>query len=309
MATSNPPPRRPPPLPPRRRWIERVVALAVLVLLIWAGWQWWLKPHLNPPPASSTAAGGTASVAPRNAAGGRGRFQAAGPQPVGAATIAKGDIDITLNALGTVVPLATVTVQTQISGQLTEIGFTEGQIVKKGDFLFQIDPRPYQVALEQAQGQLARDQALLKGAQVNLARYQKLARQNSIAQQQADDQLYLVKQYEGTVTLDEAQVDNAKLNLAYCHITSPVTGRVGLRLVDVGNYVTSSSPTGLVVLTQLQPITVVFPVAEDFLPRIQQRMATGAKLPVTATTVAAPPSSPPGRCSRSTARSIRPPAR
>ncbi|HEY7991394.1 MAG TPA: MdtA/MuxA family multidrug efflux RND transporter periplasmic adaptor subunit [Stellaceae bacterium] len=282
MATSNPPPRRPPPLPPRRRWIERVVALAVLVLLIWAGWHWWLKPHLNPPPASSTAAGGTASVAPRNAAGGRGRFQAAGPQPVGAATIAKGDIDITLNALGTVVPLATVTVQTQISGQLTEIGFTEGQIVKKGDFLFQIDPRPYQVALEQAQGQLARDQALLKGAQVNLARYQKLARQNSIAQQQADDQLYLVKQYEGTVTLDEAQVDNAKLNLAYCHITSPVTGRVGLRLVDVGNYVTSSSPTGLVVLTQLQPITVVFPVAEDFLPRIQQRMATGAKLPVTA---------------------------
>ena len=283
MDNSNPPPRRAlPPPSPRRRWIERIAGLVVLVVLIWAGWHWWLRPHLNPPATSVAGNAGPTAVAPRNGTGSRGRFQAAGPQPVGAATITKGDIDITLNALGSVVPLATVTVQTQISGQLTEIGFTEGQLVKKGDFLFQIDPRPYQVALEQAQGQLARDQALLKGATVDLARYQKLAKQNSIAQQQADDQLYLVKQYEGTVKLDEAQVDNARLNLAYCHITAPVTGRVGLRLIDVGNYVTSSSTTGLVVLTELQPITVVFPVAEDFLPQIQKRMVSDAKLPVTA---------------------------
>ena len=281
---SIPPTVRPPPR--RRHWLVNVGALLVIVLLLAAGWHWWLQPRLAPKPQpAATAAGGTTAgtqpVAAGAAGGGRGRFQAAGPQPVGAATIVKGDIDITLNALGTVTPLATVTVQTQINGQLVSIGFTEGQIVNKGDFLAQIDPRPYQVALEQAQATLLRDQALLKGAQVDLARYQKLAKQNSIAQQQADDQLYLVKQYEGTVKLDQAQIDNAQLNLVYCHITAPVTGKVGLRLVDVGNYIQTSSG-GIVVLTQLQPITVIFPVAEDFLPQIQKRIATGAKLPVTA---------------------------
>jgi multidrug efflux system membrane fusion protein len=281
MDNSALPPDAPPPPPPRRRWFGRVVLLLVIVLLVAAGWHWWLGPHLNPPPSAANASN-PAGVAPRGAAGGRGRFQMAGPQPVGAATVTKGDIDITLNALGTVTPLATVTVQTQINGQLVAIGFKEGQIVKKGDFLAQIDPRPYQVALEQAQATLQRDQALLKGAQVDLVRYQKLAKQNSIAQQQADDQLYLVKQYEGTVNLDQAAIDNAKLNLVYCHITSPVTGKAGLRLIDVGNYVQTSSNAGIVVLTQLQPITVVFPVAEDFLPQIQKRVAEGATLAVTA---------------------------
>lgn len=275
-------PQSPPPAPPRRRWVGRLLALLVLVLLLAAGWHWWLEPRLAL--RAQTSASGTQPVAARTAAGGRGRFQTAAAQPVGAATVAKGDIDITLNALGAVTPLATVTVQTQINGYLVAVGFQEGQIIEKGAFLAQIDPRPYEVALEQAQASLQRDQALLQGAKVDLARYQKLAKQNSIAQQQADDQLFLVKQYEGTVRLDQAAIDSAKLNLIYCHIVSPVPGKAkaGLRLIDVGNFVQTSSPTGIVVLTQLQPITVVFPVAEDFLPQIQKRIATGVKLPVTA---------------------------
>jgi membrane fusion protein, multidrug efflux system len=291
MANTTQPTRRPPPPPTARHWVGRIVTLVVIVLLAWAAWHWWIqpkyfaKPQAAAPAGSAAGAPGATGGTPRPAgapSSSRGRFQMAGPQPVGAATIAKGDIDITLNALGTVIPLATVTIQTQINGQLVEIGFTEGQLVKKGDFLAQIDPRPYQVALELAQAQLQRDQALLRGAQIDLVRYQKLAKQNSIAQQQADDQLYLVKQYEGTVKLDQAQVDNAQLNLAYCRILAPVTGKVGLRNVDVGNYIQTSSATGITTLTQLQPITVAFPVAEDFLPQILKRMATGDKLPVTA---------------------------
>jgi multidrug efflux system membrane fusion protein len=268
------------PPPPRRRWLGRLLTFLVLVLLLAAGWHWWLGPRLAP--QAQRRAPGSQAVTATTAAGSRGRFQTTAPQPVGAATVSKGDIDITLNGLGTVTPLATVTVQTQINGELVAIGFKEGQIVKRGDFLAQIDPRPYQVALEQAEATLLRDQALLQGAKIDLARYQKLAKQNSIAQQQADDQLYLVKQYEGTVKLDQAAIDSAKLNLVYCHIVSPVTGKVGLRLVDVGNYVQTASATGITVLTELQPITVVFPVAQDFLPQIQKRIATGAKLPVTA---------------------------
>jgi len=269
------------PPPPRRRWVGRLLAFLVLLLLLAAGWRWWLEPRLAP--RAPTRGAGT-QVTASTATGGRGRFQTQAPQPVGAATISTGDIDITLNALGAVTPLATVTVQTQINGQLTAVGFKEGQIIEKGGFLAQIDPRPFQVALEQAQATLQRDQALLNGAKVDLARYQKLAKQNSIAQQQADDQFFLVQQYEGTVRLDQAAIDSAKLNLVYCHITSPVPGKAkaGLRLIDVGNFVQTTSPTGIVVLTQLQPITVLFPIAEDFLPQVQKRLATGAKLPVTA---------------------------
>ncbi len=211
-----------------------------------------------------------------------GRFAQGGPMPVVAATAEKGDMPVTLAGLGTVTPLATVTVMTQISGQLMSVGFQEGQEVNKGDFLAQIDPRPYQAALDQLQAQLLRDQALLKGAQVDLARYQKLAAQNSIAQQQADDQLYLVHQYEGTVKSDEAQVENAQLNLTYCHIVAPVTGRVGLRLIDPGNYVQASSSSGLVVLTQLKPISVIFTLPEDNLPAVLKRVNGGATLQVAA---------------------------
>ena len=163
-----------------------------------------------------------------------------------------------------------------------EVGFTEGQMVKKGDFLAQIDPRPYQLLQAQYEGQLARDQGLLAQAQVDLARYQKLAEQNSIARQQYEDQVYIVQQDQGTVKLDQAQVDQQKLNVIYCHIVSPVTGRVGLRLVDPGNYVQTSNSTGIAVVTQLQPITVIFPIPEDDLPDIVPQLNAGGTFLVSA---------------------------
>lgn len=210
------------------------------------------------------------------------RAAAGGLQSVGAATVGPGNIRVIVNALGTVTPLATVTVQTQISGQLTEVGFTEGQLVKKGDFLAQVDARPYEIAKAQAEGQLAHDQGLLAQAQTDLKRYQTLVAQNSIARQQAEDQAFLVQQDEGTVKVDQAQVDAQALNIAYCHIVSPVTGRIGLRLVDPGNYVQTSSASSIAVVTQLQPITVIFSVAEDYLPDIMPQFTAGTALQVTA---------------------------
>ena len=184
--------------------------------------------------------------------GGAGKHagQGAQAQRVGAAKVSTSDIHVVLSGLGTVTPLATITVQTQISGQLLSVGYREGQIVHKGDFLAQIDPRPYQVALEQAQGTYAHDSMLLAQAQSDLQRYLLLNRQDSISRQQAVDQEFLVKQDQGTVLQDQGTIDTDRLNLTYCHITSPVTGRVGLRLVDPGNYVQTSSSTGLVVVTQ-----------------------------------------------------------
>jgi len=202
--------------------------------------------------------------------------------PVRAATAVAGDLNITLDALGTVTPLATVTVQTQISGQLTEVAFKEGQRVRKGDFLAQIDPRPYQAALDQAEGQLLKDQATLKVAQIDRARYETLDKQDSIAKQQVVDQQYTVLQSEGTVKVDQGLVDNARLNLNYCRIVSPIDGRVGLRLVDPGNYVQVNSSTGIAVITQTQPIAVVLVLPEDDLPPVLKRLHEGAKLPVTA---------------------------
>jgi multidrug efflux system membrane fusion protein len=204
------------------------------------------------------------------------------PQPVGAATIGQGDIRVVVNALGTVTPIATVTVQTQINGQLLEVGFTEGQLVKKGDFLAQIDPRPYELLQAQYEGQLAHDQGLLAQAQVDLARYQKLAEQNSIARQQYEDQIYIVQQYQGTVKLDQAQINQQKLNVLYCRIVSPVTGRVGLRLIDPGNYVQTTNNSGIAVVTQMQPITVIFPIPEDDLPQIVPQLNAGTTLQVSA---------------------------
>lgn len=204
------------------------------------------------------------------------------PVPVVAAVAQKGNIDITDQGLGTVTPLANIIVRTQISGQLQQVAFQEGQIVQAGDFLAQIDPRPYQMALEQALGALQRDQALLKEAQLNLDRYKKLVKQDSIAVQQLDTQQSLVDQYVGAVVTDQGQVDTEKLNLDYCHITAPITGRVGLRQVDQGNYVQVSDANGLVTLTQLQPITVLFTLPEDDLPIIMKRLASGAELRTTA---------------------------
>jgi multidrug efflux system membrane fusion protein len=211
-----------------------------------------------------------------------GRFANAANQSVGVATIGKGDIRIIFNGLGTVTPLATVTVKTQINGQLTEVAFTEGQRVKKNDFLAQIDPRPYQLAEEQYEGQLVHDQGLLDQAKMDLQRYQTLVQQNSIAKQQAEDQVYIVKQYEGSVKTDQAEIDTQKLNVAYCHIVSPVTGRVGLRLVDAGNYVQTSDTTGLAVLTQLEPISVIFSLPEDNIPDVVAQMKGDKTLQATA---------------------------
>ena len=207
--------------------------------------------------------------------------RAAAPQPVGIATIGTGDIKIVVTALGTVTPLATVTVKTQVNGQLLNVGFKEGQWVKKGDFLAQIDPRPFELAQAQYEGQLIHDQGLLDQARMDLARYQTLVKQNSIARQQAEDQVFLVKQYEGSVKLDQAQIDNQKLNLIYAHIVSPVDGRIGIRLVDPGNYVQTTDP-GLVVVAQMHPISVIFIVPEDDIPEIMAAIHEGKPLEVQA---------------------------
>src|SRR5690242_11694866 len=218
--------------------------------------------------------------APQN----RGGRNAAANQAVtvGLATVAKGDIPIVDRALGTVTPLATVTVKTQITGQLVQVAFTEGQAVKKDDLLAVVDPRPYDVALQDAQGTLAKDQALLKNAQIDLQRYKTLVAQDSIARQQYDTQAALVRQYEAQIITDQALVDSAKLNLVYTRIIAPVNGRIGLRLVDPGNYVSLSDATGICVITQMQPMSVLFTIPEDSLPQVRQRLRAGAKLPVTA---------------------------
>lgn len=204
------------------------------------------------------------------------------PVAVATAVTTSGNMDVTIPALGTVTPLATVTVKTQISGQLTQVAFKEGQMVREGDFLAQIDPRPYQAALEQSQGNLRRDQALLANARVDLKRYEGLVAEDSIAHQQLDTQAALVEQYQGTVVGDDAAVATARLNLQYAHIVSPVSGRVGLRQVDAGNYVTPQDTNGLVVVTQLQPITVIFPVPEDNASMILKRLRDGTALSVLA---------------------------
>src|SRR5262245_55753921 len=234
----------------------------IVVLLFAAALGWWLY-RRSPQPAQTTR-------------------PPAPPTSVVAAAADKGDINITLNGLGTVTSLATVTIRTQISGYLTRVAFEEGQNVAQGDLLAEIDSRPYEAALQQMQGQLARDQALLEGAKVDLARYQRLAATNAIPQQQLDTQKALVKQYEGQVGADEGQVNTAKTNLAYCRITAPVSGRIGLRQVDPGNYVTPGDQNGLVVITQLKPISVIFTTPEDNLPTILARLRKGATLPVTA---------------------------
>ena len=202
------------------------------------------------------------------------------PQTVRAAPAVKGDMPITIDALGAVVPFATVTVKTQIAGKLMEVGFQEGQMVKVGDFLAQIDARPYEAALAQAEGQLAKDTSLYAQAQADLARYETLSKQDSIARQQVEDQIFLVAQDKAAMASDQAQIDTAKLNIAYCHIVSPVTGRVGLRIVDAGNYLQPSDTTGIVVITQLDPISVIFSTPEDNLQQITARLNSGAKLPV-----------------------------
>src|SRR5690348_7853409 len=219
------------PSPAKRPSRGRFALTLILIVLVVAGIVWWTRQQSVPEPAGRGGAG-------RNAP----------PMSIVPEVVGKGDIGINLNALGTVTSLATVTIRSQISGYLTKIDFKEGDEVKKGDLLAEIDPRPFEAALAQAKGALARDEALLKGAQVDLTRYQGLAAQNAVPRQQLDTQTALVAQDQGLVEADKASVKSAEVNLQYCHITSPLDGRVGLRQVDQGNYVTPGDANGLVVI-------------------------------------------------------------
>lgn len=194
----------------------------------------------------------------------------------------RGDLPVTLSGVGAVTPLAAVTVKSRLDGQLMTVAFREGDTVTAGDLLAQIDPRPFQVQLEQAQGQMTRDQALLANAKVDLQRYRRLVAEDSIPKQQLDTQEALVRQYEGTVQIDQAQVDDATLQLTYARITAPLSGRLGLRLVDPGNMVHASDPGGLVTITQLQPIGVIFTIPEDAVPPVLAKLRDGVPLAVEA---------------------------
>jgi multidrug efflux system membrane fusion protein len=240
----------------RTHWIAAgLILIAVLLFL------WWLvsaflqpKKKAGPPP----------------------------PIPVAEAQVTTGNIDIYLDALGTVTPVYTVTVASRVAGELTEVRYKEGQLVKKNELLAVIDPRPYQAVLVQSQGQLSRDEAALKNARIDLVRYQNSFKEHAIPQQQLATQQALVEQDEGTVKLDQGNLAAAQVNVDYTRIVSPIDGRVGLRLVDPGNIVPANGTTGIATITQLQPITVIFTIAEDSLSDVVAQMGTGRTLPVTA---------------------------
>ena len=270
MTDSSPGPHPPPPRQ-RPRWVIPAVVFGVLALVGLGAWYFW--PASNTP---ATQKDGKAGKAP----GKGGRFGGGDPnraQPVAAALAREGDINVVQTALGTANALRTVTVKPRVDGQLQSVAFTEGQLVRQGELLAQIDPVPLQVALAQAEGQLARDAATLNNARHDLERYRTLLAQDSIAVQQVDQQAAQVKQLEGTVKIDEAQVDNAKLQLSYTRITAPIGGRLGLRLVDAGNMVRGSDAGGIAVITQVDPMTVLFTIPQDNLPRVLARLKSGDK--------------------------------
>jgi multidrug efflux system membrane fusion protein len=234
-------------------------------------------------PGDDGASQGTTSAAPAPKAKGKaGAFDPNRATPVTVDVARASDINIFLNGLGTITPLRTVTVRSRVDGELLKIAFTEGQTVKEGDLLAEIDPRPFQVQLAQAEGQMARDQALLANARIDLERYQTLFKQDSIAKQQVDTQAALVRQYEGAVQTDKSQIDNARLQLTYAKVTAPIPGRLGLRQVDQGNVVRAGDANGIVVITQVQPVSVVFTIPQDNLPAVIRRMKEDAKVPVEA---------------------------
>ncbi len=243
------------------RWLW----LPVLALLGTGAWYLWPRAGSTPKVASGAPAKG-------------GKKGGTGAIPVVATKARKGDIAVYITGLGTVTPISTVTVKSRVDGQLMTVHYHEGDPVREGDLLAEIDPRPYQVQLEQAEGQQARDQATLDNARVDLDRYQKLLAQNAIPEQQLATQKAAVAQAEGVVKSDQGQIDSARLNLVYCSIRAPITGRVGLRLVDPGNIVHATDANGLVVITQIQPISVIFTVAEDDLQVVLRKLAAGQHL-------------------------------
>jgi multidrug efflux system membrane fusion protein len=256
--TANPPTGKKP-----RYWLWPVILLLLVALGIFL-WRDRGQSQQEPPPASGRGGVGSATIM------------------VSTAKAQTGDIGIYVNALGVVTPLNTVSIVSRVQGQITKVNYQEGQLVHAGDPLVEIDPGPNQAALTQAEGQLARDTAQLEDARLDLERYQEAFASNAIPKQQLDTQVAAVHQDEGTVKLDQGLLDNAKVQLAYCHITSPISGRVGLRLVDSGNIVQANSTNPLLVITELQPIAVIFTVAEDDLPKIQAQIKAGNTLTVDA---------------------------
>lgn len=252
-----------------RWWLWVLIAGAVAVGV------WYFRGQRAPSQAADAAAPGTPG---RGRGAGMGNFAV----PVVVASAQRGDLPVYFNGLGTVTAFNTVTVRSRVDGQLISVAFREGQYVHEGDLLAQIDPRPFQVQLEQAEGQLAKDQAQRKDAEANLERYKLLFKEGVIPQQQLDTQSALVSQFDGAIRSDESQVANAKLQLTYSRITAPISGRVGLRLVDAGNIVHANDANGIVVITQLQPISVLFSLPQGQLPQVNAKLRVGAQLAVEA---------------------------
>lgn len=259
-SSTDAPPRHSPEVTRRRR-IAWLIGLVVLIALVV-----WVIHHRLTSAASQPSRAEMMS----------------GPLPVSVARVSTADVPVVIDALGTVTPLSTVTVRPQVTGPIVRIAFTEGQMIQKGGLLVEIDPRPYQAALDQAVGQLGRDQAALAGARTDLVRYKKLLAQNSVAEQTYSDELATVRQNEAAVAADRAAIETARLNLSYCRITSPVTGLVGLRQVDLGNLVQANQSTSIVTVTQMQPMSVLFTVPENDLSQVFEHASGGKKLTVQA---------------------------
>jgi membrane fusion protein, multidrug efflux system len=241
---------------PKHHWVRPTLIVLGVLIMGWLIFKWLFAPKAKP--------AGVPVI------------------PVAVGSVQLGDINVYLDELGTVTPVYTVTVASRVAGELTEVRYTEGQLVKKNDLLAIIDPRPYRALAVQAQGQLSRDQALLANARLDLVRYQNSFKEHAIPEQQLATQQALVEQDQGTVTLDQGNLDAAQVNLDYTRIVSPIDGRVGLRLVDPGNIVPANGTTGIAMITQLQPITVIFTIAEDNLDEVTEQLAAGHKLSVTA---------------------------
>jgi multidrug efflux system membrane fusion protein len=258
--------------PSKRRWWLWLLIVVAVALGVW-----YFRGSRN----ASQAADSSVPAAP-----GKGRGGSAGMAgftvPVVVATAQRGDLPVYFNGLGSVIAFNTVTVRSRVDGAIVKINFTEGQFVHQGDALVEIDPRPYQVQLEQAEGQLAKDQAQLRDVQIDFERYEELYKEGVIPKQQVDTQQAQVGQFQGAIKADQAAIDNAKLQIVYAHITAPISGRIGLRLVDMGNIVHASDTNGLLVITQLQPISIIFTLPQDELPLVNAKLRSGPQLSVEA---------------------------